>query len=1451
MISVFPKKKGSRGGTTSLKKVFSIVLAAILILQGGLPLAVAEDVPEVTDYLSLSLSLENPVNGIVGGEYSFSFEATGGQSPYSEDPDFEGLGESLFSGEGQLTVARQVYGSTKELSSQPTVVEQVYDSTGEISFSFGEPFFGIAGEEYLYTFRVEGGVSPYTFSVSEGSLPEGLSLDEKGALGGTPSSAGTFEYTISVTDSTGGTPLQVTKEVSQEIVSVPEVSGPTDKEARPQYVEDEIIIKYTAKATKAAKSQVQSKRGLNRKKTLPLIKNAELYKITSGKSVKETVAALKTDSSIEYAQPNYIYYPDAVPSDEHWEKLWGLDNQGQSILGTSGSSDVDIDAPEGWEYASGLDEVVVAVIDGGVDTAHPDLAGKIWVNPNETDNGLDDDGNGLVDDINGWDFWNNDNSVYDGEDGDTHGTHVAGTIAAKADAVGVLGAAPNVKIMPLKFIGPKGGRTTDAILAITYAASKGVKLSNNSWGSEGVGSIADTALNNAINSSGMLFVAAAGNDTQDVDANPASPACLDSQNIISVAAINNQGGLSDFSNYGAASVDIGAPGEAILSTYPQFLSGDAAVVNSDGNAVTFGFGLEDLVLTDRTEIVGTTLKDVLGVKPDSESDPDNKICLINDGQTSITGYTSYLYQYLDALYYAGYETIGYGSVGGYVYCPYLDYLKDYDCVVWFTGDAFGYYNSADPASVIYTLTDEDQAALTSYLAGGGKLLLTGRDALWGNETSSFVNDTLDIDNAVDINPALYVSAEGITGTPFAGKDFQFISKADYYSDFLTTGAGGTAVVEYSPFTYDEAYVYLSGTSMAAPQVTGVAAAILGQKNLTTEELKNLMMSTGQDLAALNGKTVTGKVVNLNNGLATQVSTPSVTLGTPVLSTASSYTISFNTGSFGKLLSDTSPKDSMTIVFPVGTVLPGNITADKVTVNGIPVGNAGQNITPVGQSITFDVPVVVNHGEAVTVMIAGTANIINPSTAGSYTLSVNTSTDPSPRNSGNYSFVDPTAAISSSPAMTEQNLASASLTVVLEGDSFADGILNAGSFTLNNAPTGTSVEGVTYSDNTHCVIALAFDGTDFDTDISNFSITVAGTELVGGNPLTSNTLTIKATVESGGGGGGGVGGADEFISIGGSNLNSTSQEQNGSIIETITLKSGVADDIEEANVEGTEVVVINIVPKANTDKTILQLSQEVLESAEGMTLQIVTPNATLELPKALVKALANSGLTLEVSQGSVNAADLGGLDVLGTPTNVETAIKGNTKVTISLKGIILPGDPEERKAFLESISVLVVHRPNDKTLSKGTIVYDKDGTPVGIEITVDRFSTFALVRSASNKAELKQVITLTIGQASATVDGTSMALDVVPYVTEDGFTQVPIRFISEALGAQVKWIGPEKKVIISDRSLGEITLFVNPIPDGQSAHIVRDRTFVPLRFVSESLGATVDYSSETKQIKIVK
>ncbi len=363
-----------------------------------------------------------------------------------------------------------------------------------------------------------------------------------------------------------------------------------------EYAPDRLIIKFKDGVSANQISAVNFALGGPSTQQLGPI-GAQLWHLPQNIPVATALTMLeKNRGLIEYVQPDYLYTLDSITPDTSTAdtttpdastlntatsnaitpsatstndpglvQLWGLHNTEQ----TGGTNDADIDAPEAWEIQTGDANFVIGVIDTGVDYNHPDLVNNIWTNPGETagDN-IDNDGNGYVDDVHGWDFVGNDNDPMDGHG---HGTHVSGTIAGQGNnEIGVTGVAWNAKIMPIEIFNAQGGGAFSSVIvnAINYATAMGVKLTNNSWGGGGY----DSAIYNAIsaaNAQGMLFVAAAGNEYTNNDSFPHYPSNYDLANILSVASTTHTDQKSDFSNYGVNSVDLAAPGSSIYSTWPN------------------------------------------------------------------------------------------------------------------------------------------------------------------------------------------------------------------------------------------------------------------------------------------------------------------------------------------------------------------------------------------------------------------------------------------------------------------------------------------------------------------------------------------------------------------------------------------------------------------------------------------------------------------------------------------------------------------------------------------------------------------------------------------------------------------------------------------------------------------------------------------------------------------
>jgi subtilisin family serine protease/subtilisin-like proprotein convertase family protein len=315
---------------------------------------------------------------------------------------------------------------------------------------------------------------------------------------------------------------------------------------------------------------------------IALVPGLRVVSLDAGVTVKQALAAYKASPLVLRAGPDYQVRLTATPNDPLFGSLWGIHNTGQ----TGGRPDADVDGPEAWDVVTS--GPLVAVLDTGVDYNHPDLAANVWTNPGEVEaDGLDNDGNGFVDDYYGYDFVNND---ADPMDDYGHGTHVAGTIAAVGNnGIGVAGVGWDTKVMALKFMNVLGfGLESDAIRALDYAVAQGATISNNSWGGIGVPDpFLYLAIQNA-GAAGHIFVAAAGNDSLDTDLVPGYPAGFDLDNIVSVAATDHNDDLAWFSNFGATTVDLAAPGDNIVSTVPaggQPLSDPSGYIAASGTSM--------------------------------------------------------------------------------------------------------------------------------------------------------------------------------------------------------------------------------------------------------------------------------------------------------------------------------------------------------------------------------------------------------------------------------------------------------------------------------------------------------------------------------------------------------------------------------------------------------------------------------------------------------------------------------------------------------------------------------------------------------------------------------------------------------------------------------------------------------------------------------------------------
>ncbi len=357
------------------------------------------------------------------------------------------------------------------------------------------------------------------------------------------------------------------------------------------YKKNELFVKfkYSSETSYKKISQMVNRQiGATVIKEYSEVKGLQLVKIPANMSLKDAIAKYKKNSNVIYAEPNYAYAENSIPDDTYYDYQWGLSQ---------------VNVSEAWNITTGSHKVIIAVIDSGIDLNHPDLKANIWINKGEIPgNRIDDDHNGYIDDVYGWNFISGNNNI---SDDDGHGTHVAGIIAAVGNnSKGVTGVMWSATIMPLKFLDNEGnGYVDDAVSAVRYATKMGASIISCSWG----GSEYSQALKDVIDASSALVVCAAGNrgsGTND-DISPVYPACFTSKNIISVAATDTSDVLASFSDYGLNSVDVAAPGTHICSTLPGSQYG---YMQGTSMAVPYVTGLAGLIKSIRPDLSALQIK---------------------------------------------------------------------------------------------------------------------------------------------------------------------------------------------------------------------------------------------------------------------------------------------------------------------------------------------------------------------------------------------------------------------------------------------------------------------------------------------------------------------------------------------------------------------------------------------------------------------------------------------------------------------------------------------------------------------------------------------------------------------------------------------------------------------------------------------------------------------------
>ncbi|CEO87473.1 S8 family serine peptidase [Syntrophaceticus schinkii] len=665
--------------------------------------------------------------------------------------------------------------------------------------------------------------------------------------------------------------------------SAPTFSFPWQgKNFNTDYEPDQVIVKFKDGCTNQEKEAKMENLGLSKLKNIGDT-GAELLEITEGK-MNKVLSQLRACNDVEYAVPNYRFRPAGTANDPLFSRQWALTNNGQGIVDfltgslVPGTADIDINAPDAWNSVTSSEEVLVGVLDTGIDINHPDLWGKIWVNPGEIPgDGIDNDGNGYVDDIYGWNFADDNNEVFNYANpfADGHGTAVAGVIAASTNNnFGIAGIAPNAKIVCLKFISDEGvGLLSDAIEALDYARQQGIQVINASWGDYFPTRAEDPQfyktelkpLAKAILDSKALFVAAAGNDGQDLDALPKTvgyqyfPAAFDCPNVISVTAVDNRGLLCSFENHGWASntgaktVDLAAPGSNVLSTITLGDYFGAAVEAQQGSSrtATWGFGLQDIAgFEKRTSLVSLELQ-FLWPQWNPVTGENAPSVLLVDNDNSEASYPDCNKYWTEVFNELGIEYQAYlvptvdGLSGD---GPTVDKMQNYDLVVWQTGRS----GEENPP-----LTATDISNLTAYIEQGGNLLLSGENAISGNE--GWAAEVLQALIVMEGLPCYDLT--GLPGSTYEG--FQCILDG---SDLGAPPVFHDLFYPVNPETSRSGlafkFAYISGTSIAVPHVAGTAALLYGKNpHKAPAAVRQHLLKSARPLPELKGKVRSGGIVD--------------------------------------------------------------------------------------------------------------------------------------------------------------------------------------------------------------------------------------------------------------------------------------------------------------------------------------------------------------------------------------------------------------------------------------------------------------------------------------------------------------------------------------------------------------------------------------------------------------
>jgi subtilisin family serine protease len=618
--------------------------------------------------------------------------------------------------------------------------------------------------------------------------------------------------------------------------------------AAQQPIPASVTLKYAPGASAASRAALTASLGLKVKHEFPggwVVVESTKPGVTSA-SLAE---AINASGAVATAAPTPRVTPAAFPTNDPYAQYqWDLLNTGQVIGGQPGISGDDIGWVGAWNRGATGAGVIVGVTDTGVDYQHEDLVSQMWSNPSP---GSDPSYPG---DVRGWNFFENTPNTFQPWDGDDHGTHVSGTIAAATNnGLGIAGIASGARIMSLKFIGPTSGSEADAVSAIDYAIAHGAKAINASWG-DSTYSGNYQPLQDAIDraaKAGVLFVAAAGNDATSALFYPAAYSLVET-NVIAVAATDNRDTLASFSNFGTYP-QLSAPGVDTMSSVPPLQAG--VFINHAPFLVSYlAFPVEDVTsLPLRTSVVDRAMAALTSVKT-------APVLVVDDSRADLTGETqgARLQPYLNAL-----AADGYTAVTSWVIAaqgvPSTATMTG-KTVVWFTGILD---SSAGGYSGIGTLNATVRAQLGPFLDGGGHLFLSSASAVFDLTPGygSTISDQTWLTNYLHVSLAATSNtnqADGRWDSPYSGLSPQLSDlrlNVDNCDAVLPADTSAVRTMDWHGSGYSNLY---SGTSMATPHVTGVVALLESRfPGITALQVKNRILATVKPVPSLTGKVTPG------------------------------------------------------------------------------------------------------------------------------------------------------------------------------------------------------------------------------------------------------------------------------------------------------------------------------------------------------------------------------------------------------------------------------------------------------------------------------------------------------------------------------------------------------------------------------------------------------------------